>query len=294
MDKLKLMKTFMLTVEEGSISKAARHLKITKAAASNQIINLESSLNVRLLHRTTRALTLTDAGDLYYKSLKKIFFAVNEAESSVTDMRSNPVGILRVTSHRYFGEKYILSNLKKFTMDYPDLKLDIEFADRFPDMEKENIDILCGIGHEGPDHLVRKRIASTHHILCASPDYLKQHGVPKKLADLRHHKYIHHSFRDPNNNLTFKNGKEIYLDFCIRVNDAQSMLQCALQGIGIIKIYDYFIKEYIQDNKLVELLKNYRDPQKSIYVFYQQQKFVQPKIRLFLDFVYRNIATIGK
>ena len=281
----------MLIVEEGSIVQAAKSLKITKAAASKQLIDLESSLNTQLLHRTTRSLNLTDAGQSFYQSAKKIFMTISEAESVITRTREKPSGVLRVTSHRYFGERYIVSHLKEFINLYPDLKIDLELADRFPDLEKENIDVLCGVGHEGPDYLVRKKVLSTYHILCASPRYLKKYGIPKTPNDLKQHRYITHSFRNPDNLLVFSNHKEIYLDYHVRVNDAQAMLKCALQGLGIAKIFNYFVEELIRKGELIELLPKYREPQKSLYVFYQQHKFIQPKIRLFLDFLYEKIAS---
>jgi len=289
MDKLKLMKTFMLAVEEGSIARAASKLGISKAAASKQLIFLENNLNVQLLHRTTRKLKMTDTGQLFYDSLSNVFSAVAEAELIVTQIHDKPIGTLRIASHRHFGEKFIVANIKEFVSLYPNLKLDIELADRFPEMEKENFDVLCGIGHEGPDHLVRKKIASVRHIVCASPEYLAANGIPKSPEELKRHIFITHSFRGPDNILSFKNNKEIYVDYDIRLNDAQAMLNCALQGLGFIKIFDYFVEDHIKSGRLVEILKEYREPHKSINIFYQQQKFLPIKIRLFIDFICKKV-----
>lgn len=291
MDKLKHMKTFMLIVELGSIAKAAHQLGISKAAASKQLNDLENEMNTVLLERTTRSHKLTDTGELYFESLKNVFAAVIEAEAIVTQIHDKPVGTLRIASHRHFGERFIISNLQEFHSLYPDLKLDIELADRFPDMERENIDLLCGIGHEGPDHLVRKRIATIRHILCASPDYLFKYGMPKTPEDLKNHRYITHSFRNPDNLLQFKNGKEIHVDYRIRLNDAQAMLKCALQHLGFIKIFNYFVDQHIQSGKLIEILKEFREPEKSLYVFYKHQKYIPIKIRIFINFLCKKINT---
>lgn len=285
------MKTFMLIVQEGSIVSAANILRITKAAASKQLIDLESSLNIQLLSRNTRTQKLTDMGKLYYESLKKVFAALTEAESIVDRSYEQPIGTLRITSNRHFGEKYIINNLNEFNLLYPALKIDLELVDRFPDLEKENIDILCGIEYEGPDHYVRKKIFSATHILCASPEYLNRFGTPKKPEDLKRHRYITHSSRSPDNLLQFSNNKEIYLDFYLRLNDARLMVQCALQGIGFIKIFNYHAEEAIRSGKLVEILKPYREPEKAIYIYYKQQKILQKKIRLFLDFLYKKISS---
>ena len=206
-----------------------------------------------------------------------MFTAVAEAESIVNQIHEKPVGTLRIASHRHFGEKYIISNIKEFITLYPDLKLDIQLADRFPDMEKEGIDVLCGVGHDGPDHLVRKKIATMRHVLCASPEYIDQYGKPKTPDDLHRHRYITHSFRNPDNVLMFKNNKEVFLDFDIRLNDALSMLNCALSGLGIIKIFNYFVDDHIKSGRLVEILKDYSEPSKSLYIFYQQHKYLPQK-----------------
>jgi DNA-binding transcriptional LysR family regulator len=294
MNKLKTMKTFMLVVEEGSIALAAKILGITKAAASKQLIDLETNLNTQLISRTTRTHRLTDTGRLFYESLKKVFAALDEAESIVDDSYQQPIGTLRITSNRHFGEKYIVSNLREFSFLYPDLKIDLELSDRFPDLEKENIDILCGVEYEGHDDYVRKKIFSAYHILCASPEYLGNFGIPKKPEDLKRHRYITHSSRNPSNLLAFPNNKEIHLDFHLRLNDARIMLECALAGLGIIKIFNYHTEEAIKSGKLVEILKSFREPEKEIYIYYQQQKFLPKKIRLFLDFLYKKVSTKNK
>lgn len=289
MDKLPHMRTFILAVENSSIVKAAQQLGITKAAASKRIIELETSLNTQLLHRTTRSLKLTEIGKSYYESLKKVFHALADAETIVSISQEKPVGTLKVMSHRHFGEKYIVKNIQEFMTLYPELKLDLELADRFPDLEAENIDIIFGIGQDGPDHLVRKKLTSVYHVLCATPTYLQKFGMPTMPEDLKNHRYITHSFRQPDNLLIFKNDKEIYVDFHIRINDAQAMLQCALQHVGFIKIYNYFIEDMLQTGELVEILKEYREPSKSIYLFYKQQKYIPVKIRSFIDFIYKKI-----
>lgn len=290
MNKLKLMNTFMLIAEEGNIARAADRLGLTKAAVSKQLIDLEQAMNSQLVNRTTRTLQLTDLGQLFYESIKKIFLAVDEAETLINYSHKNPSGRLRVASHRHFGEKFIMTHMKEFLQIYPNLKFDLELTDRFPDLDKENIDILCGPSYEGPDNLIRKEVASVLHVLCASPEYLNLYGVPKTPDDLKQHRYITHSFRNPDNRLIFSDKKELYLDPYIRLNDALAMLSCGLQGLGFIKIYNYYVEDHLRKGNLIELLKEYREPKKSLYIFCQRQKYPQLKIQLFLDFISKKIA----
>lgn len=289
MDKFKNMLSFKLTVEEGSFAAAAKKLNITKAAVSKQVKELEVHFKTQLLYRTTRSIQFTDLGRQFYEAIKKVFQSLHEAETPLNDNPHSPTGTLRVTSHRNFGEKYILNHLNEFIKLYPNLKIDLELSDRFPDLEKENIDILCGVAHEGFDHLVRKKIADVQYVYCASPEYLADFGLPKKPNDLKNHRYITHSFRNPDDLLIFNNGKEIVMDYWLRVNDAQAMLKCALQGLGFIKINDYFVQDALKAGKLIEILGKYKEPKKGLYVFYQYQTFVPHKIRIFLDFLYEKV-----
>ncbi|MBV8802286.1 MAG: LysR family transcriptional regulator [Gammaproteobacteria bacterium] len=289
MNKLKRMRTFMLIAEQGSIVRAANSLGITKAAASKQLIDLENYFQKQLFQRTTRELKLTATGHLFYEALKKVFTALKDAEYVIMQNQEKPIGNLRITSHRNFGEKYILNHLKEFITLYPDIKIDLELADRFPDLEKENIDLLCGVSHDGPEHLVRKKLISAHHIFCASPHYLETFGIPIKPKDLLKHRYITHSFRKKEDVFLFPD-RTLKMDYFMRLNDSPSMVKCALQGLGFIKIFNYIAEEYLKSGELIEILKNYREPKKSIYIFYQQHKFMPLKIRVFLDFLYQKIS----
>jgi len=288
-DKYSYMQTFLKVVDEGSFVAAADNLGQSKAAVSKKVILLEQQLGVQLLQRTTRRLTLTDAGELFYDACKHAVEAVNEAEAIVAGMHAKPKGILKITSHRYFGEKYIIPNLRQFRQQCPDLAIDLELAERIPDLEKEKIDILFGIGLEGQPNLVRRRIASARHVFCASPKYLKKYGAPKKPDDLKKHCYITHSIRKPCNLIKFPKHGDVRLNPVLYLNDAQAMLKCGVDGVGIIRLHDYLVEEFINKGKLVEVLQKYPLPEFAIYVFYLPHRYVQPKIRLFLDYMYEKM-----
>lgn len=289
MDKLKYMKTFALIAKTGSIVRAATLLGISKAAVSKQLIELEHSVNTQLFHRTTRRLQLTEIGKLFNESLKDVFSAVEEAEAVVGSIQTKPKGTLKIASHRYFGEKYIINNIAEFTSLYPDLRLDIDLSDRFPDMEAEGIHVLCGIGHAGPEHLVRKKLMTTRRVLCATPEYLERFGTPKKPEDLKHHRYITHSFRRSDDVIEFINGRDVYVEYAYRLNDSQAMLSCALAGLGFLSIFDYFVESHLKSGRMIEILKDHRSITQPIYVFYRQYKFLPLKIRVFIDFLCKKV-----
>lgn len=290
MSKFEQISAFITVIEARGFAAAARKLGISTAAISRQITNLEATLGVQLLLRSTRQLTPTPTGQQYYQDCKKIMVNLQEAEAAIFGSQQEAVGILRVTSSRYFTITYLLPRLSEFMEQNPKLRIHLELAERFPDLAQESIDILFGISLEGPRELVRKRVSTVQYILCASPQYLKQFGIPQTPEDLHQHRYITHSIRQPNNVLGFRNGKEIFLEPFLWLNDSYAMRNCALQGMGIIKLHNYMVKDELRDGHLIELLPDLRDPPQPIFLYYQQSRYLQPKIRRFIDFFTESLS----
>lgn len=275
---------FIAVVEQNSFAGAARQQSVSTAAISRQVARLEAELRAQLLHRTTRRVTLTEIGAQYYQHCKKAIGELAEAERTISASRSVATGILSITSSRYFALQYLLPRLPKFMAQNPALEIKIELAERFPDLEKENIDLIFGMSMPESLDLVRKRVATTRYVLCASPNYLKKHKEPKVPEDLSRHRYIAHSMRRSDNVVTFKNNREIRVKPALRVNDSQALRECAIQGMGIVQLHDYMVLDALQDGRLVELLKEFQERQQSVYLYYQQSRYLQPKIRRFIDF----------
>lgn len=284
MNKLAWITTFIDVVEENGFAAAAKKQKISTAAVSRQIARLEQMLGVQLLKRTTRQFSLTEIGQQYYEHCKNALNEITTADRLVAGSRQEPSGLLKVTSNRYFAEEYLLPRLPKFMATYPKLRLNLELAERFPNLAQENIDVLFGVSMEGPVDLVRKPVMSTRYVMCASPAYLKQHGIPKTPNDLVKHHYITHSMRKPANIITFKHSKEIHIDPILSLNDSRAMCQCAIQGLGIVKLHDYMVADAIQSKQLIEILSDYQEPKITVYLYYQSSRYLQPKIRKFIDF----------
>lgn len=277
----------MHIVESGSIIKAAKTLEITKAAASKHLIDLEQELNTTLLIRNTRTLRLTEIGSQYYLSLKNIFSLIHESENNITESQQSPSGTIRIVSQRHFAYTYILKYISEFIQLYPNLKVDLELVERF-DLEKEGVDVFFGIDYEGPDMLVRREIAKITPILCASKYYLQKFGIPKNINDLKSHRYVSHSSRDQDYIIN-SNNQNLYVEPYMKINDLQAMLQVVLQDIGIVKLHNYLVEDYLHNGTLIEILPEYKQDAKSVYIYYRQQKIIQPKIRHFLDFMYKKM-----
>lgn len=275
---------FIAVVEQNSFAGAARQQGVSTAAISRQVARLEAELHAQLLHRTTRRVTLTEIGAEYYQQCKKALGELAEAERTISESRSVATGTLSIISSRYFALQYLLSRLPEFMAQNPELEIKMELAERFPDLERENIDLIFGMSMPESLDLVRKRVATTRYVLCASPSYLKKRKAPEVPEDLRQHCYIAHSMRQPDNVINFKNNREITANPVLRINDSQALRECALQGMGIVQLHDYMVLDTLRDGRLVELLKEFQEPRQSVYLYYHQSRYLQPKIRHFIDF----------
>ncbi len=290
MKNLNRIQTFVLVVEKNGITPAAKHLGISPAAVSKQIKELEKELNIQLLTRTTRRIQLTQEGELYYSHCQKILEQLNEAESLISQLHKEPTGNLRILSGPHFANHYIFPHLREFMMKFPKITIDLELAQRMPNLAKENIDIVIGLSLPGlPDYIGRK-VITTRDVLCASPSYLKHYDSPNKPKDLVNHHFITHSQRHPDNLLTFKNGEEIRLPPLLRLNDTRAMRECAVKGLGFIRVHEYVVSNSLDKGELVEILSEYMEPKKTIpiYLYYAKSEFLHSKIRTFIDFILKK------
>ncbi|HVV68484.1 MAG TPA: LysR family transcriptional regulator [Gammaproteobacteria bacterium] len=283
MSKFEQIATFVSVIQEHGFAAAAKKQGISTSAVSRQIAKLEASLGIQLLVRTPRRIALTEAGKQYFQYCKNALHEITKAETAIAGSQSEAVGILNVMGNRFYIEEFFFPRLAEFMQQNPKLKIRFELAERFPDLEEENVDIIFGTSLEGPPSLVRRRVATTRYVLCASPEYLKKYGTPAKPADLVNHRYITHAVRKPDI-IQFKNNEELYLEPILWLNDSHTMLECAIQGIGIIKVLENIAEEALREKLLVEILQEYNDSQRTIYLYYLPNRYLQPKIRRFIDF----------
>lgn len=288
MPELLQMKMFVSTSELGSLAAAARKFGISSAAVSKQLTNLEAELGLQLLIRSTRHIELTEVGKSYFNQCQRILEEAEEASALIAQIKAIPSGCLNVLSGRYFAVSYIVPHIKEFLQKYPQIEINLELAERIPDLSVEPIDVLIGMSISATGDAIQRRIAETSYAICASPQYLKQFGKPKKPSDLKNHRYITHSMRKPDDELIFRN-KVIKLSPFIRVNDSQTMLKLALDNLGIVKLHHYVVKECIEKGKLIELFTSYKEPPIPIYVAYPQRRYLPSKTRCFIDFFVKKI-----
>lgn len=285
MPDLAQMQTLVLVAEHGSLAAAARLLGISSAAISKQMTKLEKELGVQLLIRSTRQIEFTEVGANYCNQCQRILEEVEEAEALISNMKATPKGRLKVVSSRHFSNAYIVPHLKEFLALYPDIEVDLELAERIPDLNAEGVDVLIGMSLSATGDAIQKRIGTTHYSFCASPEYLKKHGSIKKPADLLKHRYITHSMRKPDDELMFSNKQVIKVTPYLRVNDADTMLELAKRGLGVVKLHYYVVQDLLQQGKLIELLTSFVEPEIPLYVAFPRRRYIPAKVRCFIDFI---------
>ena len=284
---LQNFETFLCVAENNGFTAAAKKLNISKAAVSNSIKLLEESLKIPLFIRNTRNISLTEEGELLLTQCYRLKHELDTARDLVSKFHDSPTGTLKISCNPYFANNFLIKKLQTYMQKYPKVNIEILVEERMPDLENEQIDIIFGINWPAPLDTTRKIIGKTRYVLCASKPYLEKFGTPKNLKDLEiNHNYIPHLGRKNKNNLV--NLKEnlnpnLNLNSNLKSNNAKFMKKFALENMGIIQLHDYMIEEEIKNGSLIEILKDNFKQEIPIYIYYQRHRFVQPKVRNFVN-----------
>lgn len=279
--------SFIEVVNRQTMAEAARQLKMTPAAISKHIFNLENALGIQLLQRSTRRVELTSEGALYFEHAKQIVEAYKQAESAISYTKEEPSGILKIVCGPEIGNLYLLPHLKEFLERYPNLRLHVDLTQTLPDLEKEKVDVVVGLSSGIPAHCIQKTLTRARWVFCASPLYLKKYGTPKKPSDLKKHQIMTRVQRVPNNLIEFKTGESITFEPYLYFNDTRAMRRSVIEGLGIAQLHDYIIADDLKENKVVEILHKYSEQKKTIpiHISYLPSSHVHVKIRRFVDFM---------
>ncbi|WP_076924879.1 LysR family transcriptional regulator [Pseudoalteromonas sp. EB27] len=286
MDKLTTMKTFLAVVQEGSFSKAADKLDISPQLVSKYISALEDNLRTRLLHRTTRKVSVTEAGNQYYQRCQQVVIDIEDMENSLNNLSENVSGVLSISAPMSFGTKHLAGLLVDFQKQYPNLKLDLRLTDQYVDIVEQGIDIALRIGVLKNSTLIAKKIAPIHLAVFASPDYLERHGTPQTLLDLQSHNYLRYSHSEPTKRLFGVNElkSELKLESNFVANNGDLLLNTAIAGGGIAMQPTFIAGEALAQGKVVRILNDYEPDSMGLYMVYANRQFLPSKVRAFVDF----------
>lgn len=296
MDRFLEMQTFNAVVDAGSFVKAADALAMSKAAVSRYVVDMETRLGVRLLHRTTRRLSLTDEGQIFYGRSKELLAQLAEAEDEITSRSDAASGLLRINAPFTFGVLHLAPLWGAFRAQHPKVKLDVTLADRLVDLVEEGYDVAIRIAKLENSSLVSKRLATTRMVLCASPQYLKLHGSPMHPGELAQHSVISYSYLSTRDEWHFKGPQgpvSVKTKPCIHTNNGDTCRAAALASHGIILQPSFLVGDDLASGALVELMPEFRSLEIGIYAVYPSRKHVSPKVRALIDFLTHHFAQPG-
>ena len=294
MDRFLEMQTFTTVVDAGSFVKAAETLALSKAAVSRYVAELEARLGVRLLHRTTRRLSLTEEGQVFYARSKELLSGVAEAEAELTSRSVNASGLLRINAPVTFGILHLAPLWGVFRGLHPKVQLDVTLADRVVDLVEEGYDMAIRIATLPSSTLISKRLASTRVVLCASPQYLQTHGTPVHPAELGEHVVMAYHYWASGDEWRFDGPQgpvSVVTQPCLRTNSGDTCRAAALAHQGIILQPTFLVGQDLAAGTLVELMPAYRSIELGIYAIYPSRKYVAPKVRALVDFLASHFAS---
>lgn len=281
-----LLKMFLLVVDCGSLAAAARTMGISAAAVSKQLHVLEARAGSALLARTTRHLSLTPAGMVLQDYARSALRSWEEQENAcLSQIRGAPTGILRVVAARVLGQRLLVPSLARFIDRYPAVELDIDFAEHFPEMDRDPVDLVFGMSQQAAPGLKRRSIGRTSYWLCAAPAYLERHGSPANPDALAAHRLIAHSGRQPPNELVLKDGWRRPMKAALVLDDSTAMLDAARQGIGLVSLHRYMVEEDVLAGRLIRLLPRWERTQVSVDILYRNTGKVPAALRGLIDHI---------
>lgn len=288
MGQLEDINIFIRVVEAGGISRAAEQIGLAKSAVSRRLMELESSLGVRLLNRTTRTSKLTEAGRNYYESTKKIVSDISELNALTAGSNSSLEGTINLAAPLSFGLSHLATAIDVFVKQHPELTININFSDRQVDLVEEGMDLAFRIANLKDSSLIARKISPIRHILCASPDYLHKNGTPKTLSDLKHHRLLHYNLSNSSTwNLTDKQGKQYFINVSAQIlaNNGDFLKDMAVAGHGIIMLPTFITWKAIAIGELIPILTDYKPPQFNAYAVYPQTRYLSQRTRMLIDFL---------
>ncbi|MDH5425087.1 MAG: LysR family transcriptional regulator [Gammaproteobacteria bacterium] len=291
MDKLTRIKVYVNVVETGSFTAASERMGISRAAASQYVAQLEEHLGGRLLNRTTRHVSTTEAGRMYFARCKDILHHLEEADNMVSGFSGTPKGTLRISAPSVFAERHLVPIIYDFTKAYPDVKIDLMVTDRYVDMVYEAYDLAIRVTKIEDSDLVARRLASCRHILAASPAYLKSSPLLSSPDDLKNHACLLYSYTTGAVWPLFKNAK----DYSVKVspvmtsNNPEVLLEAAINGMGITIMPTFIASDAIRRGDLLTVLDDYESLNLDIYAIYSSRHYLPAKIRFFVDFLKEKI-----
>lgn len=295
MDRWAEIQAFLSVASEKSMTKAANELGVSVSSVSRQLMNLESRLSARLVHRSTRQLSLTSEGEQLYRDAKDLLANWEEAEANVATRAHAPTGRLRVGASLSFALLHLMPVVQQFREKYPSVVVEVVASNRYYDIIENGLDLAIRTRRvEADSSITIRRLARTRRLLAASPAYIERRGMPTHPEELRGHDMILYTLADDWNRLQFTKGEEsvsVDVDGIINANDGQLICQAARDGLGILAQPTYIIQKDLEEGRLVRVLDDWDLPRLTMSIAYPSKTFMPARSRLFIDFLVEQFRT---
>lgn len=284
--------SFIAVCETESFSAAAARLGVSTSHVSREVARLEDRLQVRLLYRTTRRVSVTDAGRTFLERCRRLVEEREEAFAAVSESDGAPRGHLRLTCSIAYGERFIVPLVNRFLLTHPQLSVSIDLTNRLTDLVGEGFDLAVRTGASLDDsRLIAVRLASRRRYLCAAPTYLHRHGAPVSLDDLAHHQCLMGTadlwhFEDQGRQVSFRPVGSW------RCNSGFAVLDAARQGLGLCQLPDFYVETDLAAGTLVSLLDDHRPPDEGIWAVYPHRRHLSPKVSLLVEHLKSHVGRL--
>jgi len=279
---------FVGVINAGSFTAAAQSLGHSTSYVSKEVTRLEKRLGSRLINRTTRTISLTDAGRAYYERCSQIMADAENAERSINQLQEKASGLLRINAPVSLGSKHLLDALPQFMQHYPEVKLEVEFNDRLIDVVAEGYDVVIRVGEIKDTGLVARKITSSRAVVVASPDYLKRKGCPVLAEELTQHDCIAYSLVPTPTQWSFYKGgirTGVTVEPRAMCNNAALEVALLVQGIGIARLPLFTCEQEVASGALRVILQDYDPINLDVFAVYPHRQYLTAKVRAFVDFV---------
>ncbi len=288
MDTIDGMRTFVAVVSEGSFSRAAGRLKMSPQLVSKYVAQLESRLGARLLNRSTRRLSVTEVGQAYFERCQDVLADIDEMESAVGDAAAAARGTLRINAPMTFGTMHLSAAIAEYQGTQPDVSIDLTLDDRVVDIVSEGYDIAIRIGRLRESSLVARKLAPVRLVVCASPGYLEERGVPQSPPDLAEHECLQYTLSSDSGRWRFLDdarAHDVQVHGHFSANNGDAIRLAALAGRGIALQPTFIVGDDIRAGRLQLVLKDYEVEPMGVYAVYAHRKYLSGKVRTFVDFL---------
>ena len=284
---------FVYVAEHESFTRAAKELGISTAQVSRQISALEKRLNIKLLYRTTRKVSLTEEGRVFYQHCRGVLDGLDAAEQAVSNLQLKPQGRIKLTAPVTYGEQQLLPLINDFMVQYSDIEVTAFLSNQKIDLIDGGYDLAIRIGKLSDSTMMAKKISRRTNFVCAAPAYLEKYGTPHALSELSQHNCLlgtRDYWHFIENGKNADKEKNLRVSGTVQYNSGHSLVDAALKGLGIVQLPDYYVQKYLASGELVSLLDNYREPEESIWAIYPHNRHLSPKIRLLVDYLAERLA----